>query len=422
MNIFKLALWKKIIIGMVGGILVGSIWGEYSTYLQPVGTLFITAVQMLIVPLVFFSLVSAMTAVPDLKKMGRIGGKSVIFYLLTSIAAVVIGLVLATMLHPGINFQVIGGLANADQVVNTVSILDTLLSIVPSNPINALASGNILQILLFAIIFGLSINLVGKEGQVLIPVFRAGASVMFRLTSLVMELAPYGIFALMANLAGSYGLGSLLPLLKLIIVIYFGYLLLVLVVYVPIIWFVVGLSPMRFFKKLIDVIVVAFTTSSSSATLPISMFCAENRLGISKAVTSFVLPLGATVNMNGTALYQGVAALFIAQVYGVDLTLSQAMVVILTSLLGAIGTAGVPGAGVIMLSIVLNAVGLPLEGIGIILAVDRIVDMGRSALNVTGDLIAAMVVAKVEREVDFNIINKSNDLTFKNRRQGKVLS
>lgn len=416
MKLFKLVLWKKIIIGMISGIVIGSIWGNLGVSLQPIGALFITAIQMLVVPLVFCSLVTAMTSVSDLKKMGRIGGKAVIFYLLTSIAAVLIGIILAGILHPGIGFQVTDALSNFSQVSQSSSILDTLLNIVPSNPFNALASGNILQIIFFALVLGLCINLTGKEGQALTPIFQAGASVMFKLTSLVMELAPFGVFALMASLAGSHGLAALLPLLKLILVVYLGYILLTLLVYAPIIWFKVGISPILFFKRTLDVFILAFTTSSSSATLPVSMSCAENKLGISKAVTSFVLPLGATVNMNGTALYQGVAALFIAQVYGVDLTLNHAVIIMLTAVLGAIGTAGVPGAGVIMLSIVLNSVGLPLEGIGIILAVDRIIDMGRTAFNVVGDLITAMVVANSEQEVDANVIHTRHDSSFENNK------
>lgn len=414
MRLFRLALWKKIIIGMLAGIFVGSILGDYSIYLQPIGTVFVTAIQMLVAPLVFCTLVNAMTVVPDLKKMGRIGGKSVIFYLATSIAAVLIGLVLANILHPGLDVQLSGSLSTTvSQSGEAPSILDTLINIVPSNPFNALASGNILQILFFAIILGLCINLVGKEGQALIPVFQAGASVMYKLTLFIMELAPYGVFALMASLTGDHGFSALIPLLKLVLVIYLGYLLLACLVYIPIIWWVGGLSPQRFFKRVMDAIIVAFTTSSSSAALPVSMSCAEHKLGISKVVASFLLPLGATINMNGAALFQGVAALFIAQAYGIDLSLSQNIMIVLTSLLAAVGAAGVPGAGIIMMSVVLNAVGLPLEGIGLVVAVDRIIDMGRSAFNVMGDLVTATVVAKSENELNVDIFNQEDNDEFK---------
>lgn len=414
MNLFKLALWKKIIIGMLSGILVGSILGEYSTYLQPIGTLFVTAIQMLVVPLVFCALVTAMTAVTDLKKMGRIGGKSVVFYLVTSVVAVLIGIILANTLHPGLHVQLSAPLSTTvSQDVEATSIVDTLLNIVPSNPFNALASGNILQILFFAIILGLSINVVGKEGRALVPVFQAGAAVMYKLTASVMELAPYGVFALMASLTGSHGFYALISLLKLVLVIYLGYVLLACLVYMPIIWWVGGLSVQRFFKHAIDAIMVAFSTSSSSAALPVSMFCAEHKLGLSKIVARFLLPLGATVNMNGAALFQGVAALFLAQAYGIELTLSHTLMIVLTSVLAAIGAAGVPGAGPIMLSLVLNAVGLPLEGIGLIVAVDRIIDMGRSAFNVIGDLVTATVVAKSENELNIDIFNQDDGVELK---------
>lgn len=415
MNLFKLALWKKIIIGMVAGIVVGSIWGEHSIHLQPLGELFISAVQMLIVPLIFCSLASAMTTVSDIKKMSRIGGKTVVFYLLTSVIAISVGIILGYILRPGENVELIGSMANNAHIIidDVPSVLDILLHIIPSNPIESLATGNILQILFFAILFGMAINLIGKEGKALSPIFEAGASAMYKLTSLVMELAPYGVFALMASFAGTHGVSSLLPLLKLVLVIYGGFLLLVLFVYAPIIWFVGGLSPSYFFKRLREVLIFAFSTSSSSATLPVSITCAKNKLGVSKIVRSFVLPLGATINMNGTALYQGVIAVFISQIYGIDFTMNQILVIMLTSLLSAIGTAGVPGAGVIMLSIVLSAVGLPLEGIGLVLAVDRIIDMGRSALNVTGDLVVATIVAKSENEIDFNIMNDSDDVRLK---------
>jgi len=274
---------------------------------------------------------------------------------------------------------------------------------VPSNPIGAFASGSVLQIIVFSIFFGLAINLAGEKATPVAKFFEAFAEVMYKLTAIIMEMAPYGVFALMAWVSGEYGLSVLLPLLRVILGVYVGCLIHSLVTYGGAIALLGRLNPIQFFKGILDAQAVAFTTTSSSGTLPATLECTQKNLGVSRSVSSFVLPLGATINMDGTALYQGICALFVAQAYGVDLTFANYMTIVLTSTLASIGTAGVPGAGLVMLSLVLSSVGLPLEGVAMIAGIDRILDMARTTLNVTGDAMVSVLIAKSENELDVNI-------------------
>lgn len=270
-----------------------------------------------------------------------------------------------------------------------------------------LLSGNILQIITFAIGLGVSLTLIGEKGEPAIRVFESLAEGMYKLTSLVMKLAPFGIFGLMAWVAGKYGLDVLLPLGKVILVVYIGCIIHVVVFYSGLITVVGRLSPIQYLKGIVNPATVAFTTTSSSGTLPATIKSAQEELGVSKSVSSFVLPLGATINMDGTALYQGVCALFIAQAFGVTLESSDYLLIILTSTLASIGTAGVPGAGLIMLSLVLTTVGLPLEGLAIVAGIDRILDMARTSVNVCGDLMVSTLVGKSEGELDEKVYNQT---------------
>lgn len=409
-----MSLWKKILIGMIAGILTGLLLKQHASVFRPIGDLFISGIQMLIVPLVFCSLVAGITSMTDVRKMGRIGVKALFLYLLTSFVAVAIGLFLADLFKPGVGMNLPASVSNAAlEPGQSVSILEILFKIIPPNPIEALASGNLLGIIFFAIVLGIAITLAGREGKPLKWLFNAGASAMYKMTSMVMSVAPYGVFALMAWLAGNHGIESLLTLMLVVATIYLGYLLLAFIIYIPLIWFTTHLSPKQFFKHVLDALLIAFTTSSSAASLPISMSCAQKNLGISKSISSFVLPLGSTINMNGAALYFGVAAVFIAQAFGLELSFLQYCLIGLTAVIGAIGSAGVPGAGIIILSMVLNAVGLPLEGIILVAAVDRIIDMGRTSFNVGGDLICALIVANSEGELDRDVFNQRDKMTQK---------
>ncbi|MAC46227.1 MAG: dicarboxylate/amino acid:cation symporter, partial [Oceanospirillum sp.] len=400
-----MALWKKILIGMIAGILVGAIMGPSAELLKPIGTLFINAIKMLIVPLVFCSLVVGVTSMQDTTKMGRIGIKSIIIYLATTAVAITIGLGLGILLEPGAGLNMQPDASAAVAAKEAPSLVSTLLALIPKNPIEALAGGKILQIIVFALGLGIALNLIGEKGEPAVKVFNSLAEAMYKLTELVMKFAPYGIFALMAWVAGKYGLEVLLPLIKVIGAVFVGCIIHVLVVYSGAISVIAGLKPTQYLKGIVNAQMMAFTSTSSSGTLPVSIRCARENLGVSKGTASFVLPLGATINMDGTALYQGVCALFIAQAFGIDLSMADYMTIIATATLASIGTAGVPGAGLIMLSLVLTTVGLPMEGLAIIAGIDRILDMARTCVNVSGDLMVSVLIGKSEGELDESIYN-----------------
>lgn len=406
----QLALWKKILIGMALGMLAGVILGPDAQLLKPIGTLFINAIKMLIVPLVFCSLVVGVTSMQDTRKLGRIGLKSLVLYLGTTAVAISIGLGMGAIFSPGEGINMVA----ADSAVaakEAPTLVETLLNMIPTNPVDALAAGNILQIIVFALGLGIALNLCGEKAQPAVRVFESLAEGMYKLTELVMKLAPYGVFGLMAWVAGKYGMDILLPLIKVIAVVYIGCVIHVMVFYTGLVSSLGRLNPMRYLKGLINPAAVAFTTTSSAGTLPASIKAAGEEMGVSKRISSFVLPLGATINMDGTALYQGVCALFIAQAFGVDLAFSDYLLIIMTSTLASIGTAGVPGAGLIMLSLVLTTVGLPMEGLAIIAGIDRILDMARTTVNVCGDLMVSVLVGKSENELDETVYNRLRPAT-----------
>jgi len=279
-----------------------------------------------------------------------------------------------------------------------MAVVDTILEMVPTNPFVSFQEMNMLQIIVFALFFGLGITLIGKAAQPAYDFINAVAEIMYKLVGIIMEFAPFGVFGLIAQTVGAHGVDVLLPLFKVILAVYLGCILHALAVYSGSVALFSPISPLRFFRTMMPATLVAFSSCSSSGTLPVTMKAAEE-LGVSKSVSSFVLPLGATVNMDGTALYQGVCALFIAQAYGLELSLAQQLTIVLTATLASIGTAGVPGAGLVMLTMVLTSVNLPLEGLALVAGIDRILDMARTAINVTGDGAAAVVVAATEGEL-----------------------
>ena len=401
----RLVLWQKIIIGLVAGMIVGTIVGEEiaTVWLKPIGTLFLNLIKMLIVPLIFSSLVVGLCSMDDIKKMGRIGAKTFGIYLCTTAVAITIGLVMGTILQPGVGVDL--GMAAVVEPKAAPSFVDTLINIVPRNPAAAFTAANVLQIIFFAIMLGIAINMAGEKGKPVAKFFDSFAEVMYRLTDIVISFAPFGVFGLMAWVSGKFGLEVLLPLGKIIGGVYVGALIHAIVVLGGSIMIFAKLSPVRFFKGITSAQAVAFTTTSSSGTLPVTLECVQKNLGVSKPISSFVLPLGATINMDGTALYQGVAALFVAQAFAIDLSTADYITIILTSTLASIGSAGVPGAGLIMLTLVLTSVGLPLEGIAIIAGIDRILDMARTTVNVTGDAMVSVLMAKSEGELDESVYN-----------------
>ncbi|HHV57062.1 MAG TPA: dicarboxylate/amino acid:cation symporter [Firmicutes bacterium] len=389
-------LWAKILIGFVLGAIVGLLVGPPAAALKPLGDLFIRLIKMLIVPLVFSSLVIGASSMGDVRKLGRVGAKTLAYYLVTTAVAVTIGLILATLLHPGAGFQIPTETYKAKPLP---SLVETLLNIIPTNPLGAMVSDNMLQIIAFALFMGVAIALIGDKGKPVHAFFDSLAEVMYKITGIVMEFAPIGVFALMAWVTATNGPDVLLPLAKVIFVVYLGCFLHAAVVYSSAVSIFARMNPLRYFRGFFDASLVAFSTCSSSATLPVSLRCAQENLGVPKDIASFALPLGATINMDGTSIYQGVCALFIAEVYGIPLGMPQYLTIILTATLASIGTAGVPGAGMIMLTMVLQAVGLPLDGILLIAGIDRVLDMARTCVNVTGDGAGAVVVAATEGEL-----------------------
>jgi len=398
-------LWSQILIGMVLGALVGVFWGADAAMLKPLGTLFIKLIKMIIVPLVFFSLVSAFTDVEDGKAVGRLGVKSFVLYLLTTAFAITMGLLVAHIVQPGKGVHVDYGQEINGRVPTEaaeMSVIDTIINVVPTNPIQAFAEGNMLQIIVFSLFMGVAVHrartmekLGGLPGMI-----TGAAEVMYQMTHMVMYVAPIGVFGLMAWMVGTQDATVLLSLFKVVICIFGVCLLQIIVVYGGLLRFVAGINPFHFFRQLLPAQLMAFSTSSSAATLPLTMEIAKEKLGISNRTASFTLPLGTTINMDGTALYQGVTALFIAQTMGIEFGMADYVTIILTATLASIGSAGVPGAGLIMLTLVLTSVGLPIEGVALIVGVDRLLDMVRTVVNVSGDATVALLVDKSEKTFD----------------------
>jgi Na+/H+-dicarboxylate symporter len=394
----KMKLFQKILIGFIVGIILGAIWGPGISWIQPIGTIFLNLLKMLIVPLIFSSLVVGVSSIAEPKKLGRVAGKTIAYYLITTAIAIIIGLLIGNILQPGagMNLALEG---TAQEAAKAPSLIDTLINLIPTNPIGAMAQGTILQVIVFALFFGYAMTRAGEKGKAVLTFFEGFAETMYKLTGIVMEFAPYGVLALIAVTVGKHGISVLVPFAKLILAVYLGVIIHAVVVYSGMVSLIAKMSPLKFFKGFAEATLLAFTTCSSSGTLPVSMRAAQENLGVSPTISSFVLPLGATVNMDGTALYQGICALFVAQAYGIHLGLGGQLTILLTALLASIGTAGVPGAGLVMLSMVLTSVGLPLEGVALIAGIDRILDMARTAINVTGDGACAVVVAKTEGEL-----------------------
>ncbi|SFP10348.1 dicarboxylate/amino acid:cation symporter [Ectopseudomonas composti] len=402
----RVPLWQQILVGLVLGVVVGMLFKSVALALAPIGALFLNAIKMLIVPLVFVSLVAGITAMSDSAKLGRISVKTIAIYLITTAFAVSIGLAFGTLFSPGEGMNMVA--SGSEEAKQAPSLVQILVGLVPTNPVTAFAEGNILQIIVFAIALGVSMNLVGEKAAPVVRLFDSLAEVFYKLTDLVMRFAPIGVFALIAGVVASHGIEVLLPLAGVIGVIYLASIAHMLLIYGGLIGGLARLSPLRFFRGIAPALAVAFSTSSSSGTLPVSIECARKNLGVSQGVAGFVLPVGATINMDGTAIYQGVLALFIAQAFGIDLNAGQYLMIILTATLASVGTAGVPGAGLIMLGLVLTSVGLPLEGVALIAGIDRILDMARTTVNVAGDLMTTTLVGSSEKELDREIYNSDN--------------
>ena len=391
--------WIKIIIGLVLGVIAGLVVGHKADLIERVGKAFIDLLKMLVGLIVFSSLVVGMCHISDPKKLGRIGIRTLLFYAITTVIAISFGLLMVFVLKPGVGLGLPIPAAHL-HTSQTLGIIDFLFAIVPSNPFAAFAEGNILQIIVFSIFFAFAINLAGERGKKVLGMLESLSEVMYSLTHFIMKLAPYGVFALIATAVGSIGLKVIYPLFKFLICNYIACLLQVFIVFVLTLRYVTKLKAAPFFKGMKDAIVLAFTTSSSSATLPVSLDCARNHLGISADISGFVLSLGSTINMNGAAIGQAISAIFIAQAYGIEVTAVKVLILVFVALVSAIGAAGIPGTGIVMLSVVLNAMGLPLEGIALVAGVDRLREMASAVVNVLGDAVGAVYVAKKENAIN----------------------
>ena len=363
--------------------------------LQLVGNIFLALLKMLIVPLVFSSLIMGASSIGDPKVLGRIGVKTVAFYLGTTVVAIAIGLVLGNIIQPGVGMAIEGAKAAAKE---PETVFNVILNVFPANPLKALVEGVMLQVIVFALFLGVAATLIGEKGRAFLEFNSSLAEVMFKVTAIVMKTAPYGIFALIAVTAAKYGPAVLAPFAKVIFAVYLGCFLQVVIVYSGLITGIVHKSPLWFLRGVREAMLAAFVTRTSAGVLPISMNNVQNNLGVSEDVSAFVLPLGATINMDGTAIYEGICALFVAQAFGIDLSFGAQLGILMTATLASIGTAGVPGAGLIMLSMVLVSAGLPIEGMALVAGIDAVLDMARTCVNVTGDMCVSTVIAKTEGE------------------------
>ncbi|MFH1469242.1 MAG: dicarboxylate/amino acid:cation symporter [Pseudomonadota bacterium] len=386
--------------GLLQHALLPDTWNEalVTWLLDPLGQLFLKGIRLLVVPLVLVSLTLGTAAIGDLRRLGRIGGKIMALYLGTTAAAISLGYALATLAHPGKGLSLPADVTFA--AAQRPSPLTILLDIVPENPLTAMVEGNMLQVIFVAVLAGLALASAGPRAAPLRRGLEGLDAVIQRMVVLIMLFAPFGVFGPLAKVVATQGLDVFLPLLRYAGTLLGGLGLQVLVVYSLVLLFIGRLNPLHFFRNAWPALVVAFSTASSNASLPVTLRVSEERMGTDESVHAFTLPLGATVNMDGTALMQGCATVFIAEVYGIHLTPGDFLTVVLMATLASVGTAGVPGAGLIMLSMVLQQLGLPLEGIGIILGVDRVLDMTRTAVNVAGDLCATAVVARSEGALD----------------------
>ncbi|MFK0572549.1 dicarboxylate/amino acid:cation symporter [Endozoicomonas sp.] len=411
----QLSLTAKVLIGMVIGLSLGLVM-RYATpgntlvelYLvngifHVVGQIFLSALKMIVVPLVFTSIVCGACSLKDISTLGRLGGKTIALYLFTTFIAISMAMGVALLVAPGAG----ANLESATQFAarTAPSISEVIIGMFPSNPFEAMASGNTLQIIVFALLFGIAIAAAGKPARPVVEMFQALNEVMMKLVTLIMNLAPYGVLSLMATLFYTMDLAAIGNLIQYFLVVAGVLVLQVLVTYCSLLKMTTGLSPKIFLTKMQDAIMFAFSTASSNATIPVTMEAVTRRMGVKNEIASFTIPLGSTINMDGTAIMQGVATVFIAQAFGVDLAINDYLMVIVTATLASIGTAGVPGVGLIMLAMVLQQVGLPLEGIALIMGVDRLLDMIRTAVNITGDSVVTCIVAKSENNIDLDVFN-----------------
>ncbi|MBU2962599.1 dicarboxylate/amino acid:cation symporter [Citreicella sp. C3M06] len=409
----KLSLTTRIMIAMCAGLVLGVILniaqiGFINTHVvgglfYMIGRMFVNALQMLVVPLVFFSLICGVAGIGDVRILGRVGGKSFALYLATTATAIAVAILIALVVAPGNGFVMDGIDTSGVSGREAPSVWDTFANIVPRNPVAAFANGEMLQIIFYTITLGVAVLMLAERSKPFVEACEYMNEVMMKIVQIVMAFAPYGVFCLIAKTFTEQGIGLFLPVLSYVLVLVGALLLHLFVTLMLFLKLFSGLNPFIFLKKIRPAQIFAFSTASSNATIPITLRCVTERMGVKNGVASFTVPFGATINMDGTAIMQGVATVFLANVYGIDLGLGGYITVIAMAVLASIGTAGVPGVGLVMLTMVLGQVGLPIEGIALILGVDRLMDMIRTAVNITGDAVVSTIVAKGEGQIDMAV-------------------
>lgn len=413
----KLGLTTQIFIGLIAGLIVGVIFNLLipNSYVRDtifvdgifyvIGNGFIRLMKMLVVPLVFFSLIGGASSIGDTKTLGKVGGKTIIFYLATTALAVSVAIGVATLIKPGIGLNMNDIEAGNVTVAENTSAVDTILNIIPENPVSSLANGTMLQIILFAVIVGILLAKMGERAELISNFCAQCNELMMEMTTLVMGFAPIGVFCMIARTFSNLGVNAFLPLIKYMGSVTLGLFIQCFIVYQLLLFIFTGLNPFRFIKKFFPVMAFAFSTSTSNATIPLNIDTLEQKIGVSRKISSFTIPLGATINMDGTSIMQGVAVVFAAQAYGIELGPVGYLTVIATATLASIGTAGIPSVGLVTLSMVFAAVGIPVEAIALIMGIDRILDMLRTAVNITGDAVCTTIVAKQNHDFNADVFN-----------------
>lgn len=416
----NISLGSWILIGMILGFIVGLFLNFYvdNIFIKDIilnnnifylgGNGFIKLMKMLVVPLVFCSIVVGVASISDIKKIGSIGGRTIIFYLLTTALAVTIALLISGMIHPGDGLNMAGIVKT--NISTNQTMTDTILNMIPDNPINSLANGDMLPVIIFGVLVGIILAKMREETETVNKLFTQLNIVMMEMTNIVMKFAPIGVFCLMAKTFSGLGFGGLLPLTKYISCVLLGLAIQVFIVYPILLIIFTRLNPIKFFKRFFSVMLFGFSSSTSNATIPLNIE-KLSEMGVSRDVSSFTIPLGATINMDGTSIMQGCAVMFAAQAYGVDLGLSALLTVIFTAVMASIGTAGVPSVGLITLNMVFDSVGLPVDAIGIIMGIDHILDMFRTAVNITGDAICTIIVSFKTKEINLDMFNGKKSST-----------
>ncbi|GAA0761953.1 dicarboxylate/amino acid:cation symporter [Clostridium sartagoforme] len=421
------SLTKKIFISMFLGALFGIIIQNLESdlikntiilngFVKVLSNLFLASIKMMVVPLVFISLTCGAASIENIKKLGRVGGKVFLFYLSTTCIAITIGILFSILIKPGIGLDMSHLLISEPTISQGNSFIDIIIGIIPTNPFKSFVEGDMLQVIFFSILLGLSISMVGEKATIVKTFLNSLNEVIMKFVQIIMNFAPFGVFALMTNTFATIGFNAMMPLIKYMIVILLSLLIHSIFIYGGLFKFFTKLSIKPFLRKFIKPASIVFSTASSNSALPVTLN-AMDEMGVDNSISSFSIPLGSTINMDGTAIMQGVASIFIAQVYNIDLSITSILTIILTATLASIGTAGVPGVGMVMLSMVLQSVGLPIEGIGLIIGIDRILDMCRSTINTMGDCICTIIVSKSENSFneeqyycDINSMENLNNL------------